>query len=452
MKNLHLDVIWTTINMKKWLPADSPENKISFYHLLLLLASLPFDRFYSHLILISFAVHGFIHLNKKKLLSVFKWQTLLLQSIFIISLIASIYSINKRDAVNQVVLQLPIFFTPVIFTLSGFDFKRYRQPLMMGFAVVCTLTVLYLFADALHTISFYKLPVTGLFSMAFTNHNFSEPIDMHATFFSMQLVIALVYLLTILVNQSSMRRKVCYSICSLVLLAGLFQLCSKSVLFSLFIIVCIAFPLFMFSGKRRIKFAVAILALALIAGLSIFKVKAFKERYFTELETDLSKPIPGESIEPRLTRWRIAGQLIMAAPVTGHGTGSEVGLLHEEFYRQKYYSSFLNNLNAHNQYLSFLLQSGVIGLIVYLFTLVYGFRLALKRKDLLYFTFMLLLAIVSISEDYLTVDKGVCFYAFFFSLFAFSSGASRTEPPVKQQDKFSIAGNHATLQPVITDI
>jgi O-antigen ligase len=427
--------------MKQLLPADSLANRISFYHLLLLLASLPFNLFYSHLILISFAVHTLIQLSRQHFRSVFRWQTLLLQLIFIVTVISSIYSINKPQAFNQINLQLPILLIPVIFPLSGFDFKKYRQPLLMGFSVVCTLTVLYLFCDAFRTIRFYKLPFTELFSAAFTNHNFSEPIDMHATFFSMQLVIAVVYLLTIMAARNTTRLKIYCGICSLVLIAGLFQLCSKSALFSLFISICIAFPFFMFKGKPRIRYAAAVWTLALLAGISVFNVKAFKERYFNELKADLSKPVAAESVEPRRARWNVALELIKISPVIGHGSGSETGLLHEAFYQKKYYNSFLNNLNAHNQYLSFLLQSGIIGLIVYLFTLVYGFKFALSNKDLLFFTFMVLLAIVSLSEDYLSVDKGVFFYAVFISFFSLTNPKIRTKQSVIQQDKFSLMGN-----------
>lgn len=427
--------------MKQLLPADSLANRISFYHLLLLLASLPFNLFYSHLILISFAMHVLIQLNRKRFHPVFKWQTLLLQSVFFVTLISSVYSINRPEALNQLSLQLPVLLIPVIFPLSGFDFRKYRQPLLLGFSIICTITVLYLFWDAFRTIRFYKLSFTKLFSAAFTNHNFSEPLDMHATFFSMQLVIALVYLLTALVDRNTIRLKILYSSCSFVLIAGLFQLCSKSALFSLFISVCIAFPFFMFKGKLRLKYAIALWVLALLAGISVFKVKAFKERYFDELKADLSKPAAVESIEPRRARWSIAIQLTKAAPIIGHGAGSETGLLHEAFYQKKYYSSFLNNLNAHNQYLSFLMQSGIIGLIVYLLTLVYGFRFTLSNKDLLFFTFMTLLAIVSLSEDYLAVDKGVFFYAVFFSFFVLSNPENEPKTTAKQQDKFSLMGN-----------
>lgn len=427
--------------MKQLLPADSLANRISFYHLLALLASLPFNLLYSHLILISFAMHTLIQLTKQRLKSAFRKRALLLQSIFFITAISSIYTINKSEALNEIVLQLPILLIPIIFPLSGFDFKKYRRPLLMGFSAICTLTVLYLFWDAFRTMRFYKLPFTELFSTAFTNHNFSEPINMHATFFSMQLVIALVYLLTVIAGRNTTKLKILCGICSAVLIAGLFQLCSKSALFPLFISICVAFPFFMFSGKQRFKYAIALWTLALLAGISVFKVKAFKERYFNELKADLSKPVAGESVEPRRARWNVAVELIKASPIIGHGAGSEPGLLHEAFYQKKYYSSFINHLNAHNQYLSFLMQSGIIGLVIYLLTLVYGFRYSLESKDLLFFTFMVLLAVVSLSEDYLAVDKGVFFYAVFFSFFTLSNPENNNKLTVKQQDKFILASN-----------
>ncbi|MGZ3833786.1 MAG: hypothetical protein ACXVB0_09695, partial [Mucilaginibacter sp.] len=76
-------------------------------------------------------------------------------------------------------------------------------------------------------------------------------------------------------------------------------------------------------------------------------------------------------------------------------------------------------LNAHNEYMSFLIKSGIWGLAVYLATLVYGFKIAIRKKDIVFFSFMTLVAVVSLSENMLDVDKGVMFYSFFFSFFVF---------------------------------
>src|ERR1700690_3234615 len=88
---------------------DSLANKISYYHLMLLMASLPFDRFYSHLILISFAIHTLIHLKKSEIKPVFKLRTIVLQSVFFITVLSTIYTTNKTEAFNEWGKHITIF-------------------------------------------------------------------------------------------------------------------------------------------------------------------------------------------------------------------------------------------------------------------------------------------------------------------------------------------------------
>ena len=403
-----------------FLTRDNLTNKISYYHLLLLLASLPFDRFYSHVILISFGVHTLINLDREHFKAVFKWRTLLLQSVFFVTVVSTIYTINKPEAFNEWSKHLTIFLFPVFFCFTKLDLKKYKAPLLLGFSLVCTATIIYLFLSTIYTIRFYKLPFLTLYSGAFINHNFSEPIDMHATFFSMQVLIALVYLISVVVKEKAILYKVFYAACICILFAGLFQLCSKSVFFCLFISINLVVPFFLMTG-RRWKFMLIAVCASILLVVGLLRLNIFRDRYVIELKDDLSAPkTGGETTDPRLARWDVAAELIAASPVIGHGAGSEIGLLHEAYFKKKYYSSFLNNLNVHNQYLSFMIKSGIIGLAVYLVTLVFGFRESIMKKDLLFFTFMLLLAIVSLSENFLDVDKGIFFYAFFFSFFVFS--------------------------------
>lgn len=384
------------------------------------MASLPFDRFYSHIILISFAVHTLIQFNRQTIKPLFNWRTVLLQSVFIVTAGSTIYTINKPEAYSEWGKQITILLFPILFCITGLDVKKYRPQLLLGFSLVCTATIVYLFGDALHTITYYHLPLSTIFSAAFTNHNFAQPIDMHATFFSMQLVIALVYLVTVLVNTYKTCYKIFYLVCICILAAGLFQLCSKSVFFCLFVIVNLVLPYYLLKGKHRWKFMLITASISVLAIAGIYNLKTFRERYVTDLQTDLSKPTANETTDPRLARWDVARGLISRSPIIGYGAGSEIGLLHEVFFEKKYYSSFLNKLNVHNQYLSFLIKSGIIGLLVYISTLTFGFTAAFAKKDLLFLAFMLLITFVSFSENFLDVDKGIFFYAYFFSFFVFS--------------------------------
>jgi O-antigen ligase len=72
---------------------------------------------------------------------------------------------------------------------------------------------------------------------------------------------------------------------------------------------------------------------------------------------------------------------------------------------------------VHNQYLGFLINSGITGLLIYLGTLAWGLYQSIKKQHILLFGFIVLVTVVSFSEDLLDVNKGIFFYAFFFSFF-----------------------------------
>ena len=115
---------------------------------------------------------------------------LALQSVFIVTLICAIYSSNKAEAGTEIGRRAAIFIAPLLFCFNPFDIKKYRNNLFLLFSMTCTIVILYLFADAFFTLRHFKLPYSLLFSGYFANHNFSEPIDMHATFFSLQIAVA----------------------------------------------------------------------------------------------------------------------------------------------------------------------------------------------------------------------------------------------------------------------
>ena len=414
---------------------DTAANKISYYHVLLLMASLPFDLFYSHIILISFTLHTLIHLDKGRLRSLRSFKLLVLPSVLFVTIIATLYTINLNAAFTEWTLRIPLLLFPVVFLLNGLDLKKYREKLLLAFSLVCTLTVFYLFAVVLITIRFYHMPMRAIFSEGFTNHNFAGPINIHATFFSFQLVIALVYLLSVLIKgRLSRLLKYIYIISCLILVGGMVQLSSKSILVILFAVGNVVLPWYLLKGRQRRLYMLTGLVITVIGITGILSISTFRDRYVTLLKQDLStdKTIPRNS-DSRLERWRVAAARIKDKPLLGYGSGSEIGLLKDDFYDAKMYSSFLKGLNSHNQYLSFLLKSGIWGLTIYLLTLVYGFKTAFKRKDVLFISFMLVIAVVSVTENILDVDKGVMFYSFFFSFFMFST--SDNETIIEEQQK-----------------
>lgn len=415
-----------------FLKGASTATKISYYHLLAFLASLPFDFFYSHLILISFCLHTLIQLNRKEIKPIFTLSNLALQSVFVVTMLSTVYAVNRPQAFGEWGTHISILLFPVVFCLTSFDVRRYRDQLLFGFSVVCTAVIVFLYVDALRNIRFYRLPLSYLFSAAFTNHNFALPIDIHATFFSLQIAIALIFMLSMILKEQHKGWRIFEISCGLILLAGLVQLSSKSVFVPTIILINLALPIFLLKAKKRVRFIAVAASLSVGAIAGLFVIKAMRTRYVSALKYDVSLTSHDQRFDSRLDRWRSAFGLIEKSPVIGNGAGSELDLLHEDFYKRKYYNSFVNRLNAHNEYLSIWLKAGIIGLLAYLATLTFGFRQALKNKDLLFFSFMLLISMVSFAENLLDVDKGVIFYAFFFSFFYYSGWSAKNEKPETQ--------------------
>ena len=394
-----------------------------------LMASLPFDMFYSHLILISFAIHTLIQLKKTSIKPAFKLRTAALLSVFFVTLLSTVYTINPGMAFQEWGKQIAILLFPLLFCFNPLDIKKYRPHLLTIFALVCTATITYLYIDALIIIRHYHLPLSMLFSIYFTNHNFSQPIAIHATFFSMQVALALVYILSVFIKERLFYRKLFYLCCCAILSMGMIQLGSKSVFIALIVVINIAVPFFLLQGARRRNFILISAAFTILVVAGMLTSGNFRDRYIKGFKNDLSKSVIGETDDTRLARWNVSLGLISKSPVFGYGAGSEISLLQDGFFNNKLYSSYLNRLNTHSEYLSFLLKSGIIGLSVYLATLAFGFNMSVRRKDLLFLTFMAIITFVSASENLLDVDKGIIFYAFFFSFFTFSSQAKQKNIP-----------------------
>jgi O-antigen ligase len=400
---------------------DTLENKISFYHITAFLITLPFDLFYSQLVLTSFILHTLIHISKQKLHSSFTIKTLVLSSVFLVGVVGLFYSPDKAQGIKDLQRQLAIVLIPVFLSSSGIDLNKYKMKLLLLFSFSCVFTILYLYADAIRIILYNKIPLSSLFTKAFINHNFSIPVNIHATYLSMYALLSAAILLYSFLKETNNSRRFIYLSSLLVLLAGLFQLASKSVLISA-IIVALSFPFIMFKGTKRVSTIMLILFVATTAFFTITNIDSFKRRYVEQFRADLTQSLGNTEVpEPRIIRWRYAMQLIEQSPLFGYGSGSEKRVLNKVYFENKLYISYLHELNAHNQYLSFLLKTGIWGLLIFLFTLFAGFKTALRNKDMLFWSFMIIISIVAFSENLLDVNKGIFFYAFFFTFFMLAS-------------------------------
>jgi O-antigen ligase len=397
---------------------DSITNKISYWHLVCFLVTLPFDFFYSEIVLISFGVHTLIHVKKEYFKTILSKEVLVPISIYVLGAVALLYSPDKTEGINILTRQLAILIFPLAFALNGLNLDKYKLALFQWFAFTCVGTILYLYIDAFVTIGYFHLPVSTLFTLAFMNHNFSFPIEMHATYLSMYVAFSIIVFSCLLAAGKTNSLRVVYIACIILLSAGMLQLSSRAAFIALVLVIVIVFPFLLFKGRRRIWFIIISVVLSALLLFAIDNIDSFKTRYLSELKKDLTqKPTLIEVSEPRIARWEVIMEMVKRSPVVGYGTGAEKDMLQQKYFEKKLYTSFIHQFNTHSEYLSFLLKTGIIGFSLFIYTLYFGFARAWRTRDAYFFGFMILITIVCVSENVLDLNKGIFFYGFFFSLF-----------------------------------
>ena len=396
---------------------DTLENKISYFLISCFLIALPFQHFFSEILLSCFVIHTLIHVRKKNLRALKNKVIWIIASIFFLSLFTISYSNYVAEGFKETDHQLAILLFPLSLSLTNLDLEKYKISILKIFAFTCTITIVYLYFHAFRVIHYYHYSWSTIFSKAFLNQNFSSPIDLHPTYLSMYAALAMSTLLYLFFQKPELKNGK-YILLILILFAGLIQLSSRSVVIATCIIILIAVPALLLHGKKRWQYSIASLLGLFFLFFAITNINALKKRYISDLKDDLNKnAVTPDLTETRMKRWDLELQLISRSPIVGHGGGSEKYLLKKKYFENKFYRSYLVELNAHNQYFSFLIKAGIIGLLTYLYVLYFSFSKGVKWKDFIFLSFLILISVVSISENILDVNKGIFFYSFFLSVF-----------------------------------
>lgn len=424
------------------IPQDTPAAKILYYHALLFVAALPLPPFYSEVLLLSLFVHTLIHLQKEAVR--FRPELWLLAIPFFITALCTLYAPDTTRALKELGKQSSLLLLPLAMGFCGLDWKKYRAPLLNGLTLSCALCILYLFAEALRVVVYYGLPLRGLFTPSFINHHFAAPLGVHASYLALAAALAAAWCLYQLRQPLSKGAALLYGAALAVLLAGLVQLAVKSILVALAVIVLVLYPLLCLPARQR----KAYLALALVATLFVGGVlvtsDTFSNRLVRGFREDLSAgALPYTVTDTRMQRWGVILPLVAQSPVVGYGSGAEKALLREAFYEHRLYHSYLLSLNAHNQYLSWLLRGGLVGLALFLCSQLWGLVRARRQRDFVFLSFLVLTAFLGLTENFLDVEKGIFFYGFFFALFVY---AGAPDPTGKKQESNPMRRPHVFIK------
>lgn len=135
--------------------------------------------------------------------------------------------------------------------------------------------------------------------------------------------------------------------------------------------------------------------------------------YFT------SGVIQGSSFYQRFIYWDIGWNLARENLFTGVGTGDVKKTFKEAYTNYPIFIEPQYRHRAHNQYITFLVTFGILGLVYFLTFL--GVMVRKWKNDALYLFFTIVALISFLSEDTLETQAGVTFFSFFVGLFSAAS-------------------------------
>ncbi|MEM7548920.1 MAG: O-antigen ligase family protein [Bacteroidota bacterium] len=337
------------------------------------------------------------------------------------SLISLIYTENINHALSDLGRFVMLALFPLAFFLSPPRFSfRQKKLLFSTFLSANVLVVL---------ISFFYLGLVGGFTQIIEAKNpsytlrtsFTDFTSIHPTYAGISFAFCLILL--ILFEKSALTQlftldRVRYVLITLFIIS-LSLLQSRMPLIALVFIIVLITIMSTYSNKRLKRKSLLVRGLFLL--VIVFSSLFFSPRIKELIESDYKSPTPETkgSVNIRIGILDCTKQLLKDHWIIGLGRGDVQDGLNNCYkdYSVKY--SQIVNHNTHNQYFDYWLSTGLLGLVLFMLSIVLPSIYALKGDNLLYFSFLLLFAICFLTENILVRNYGIVLFGFYNSFFAF---------------------------------
>lgn len=363
---------------------------------------------------------------------------------FVFLAISVLYSTNLEVALDDLTQMVSFLVFPIVFFNNSWRIKdKHIKIIQIIFCASITALVIYQAVNSLINLDFLLMEPTrvelksnGLLNAhsvsvdelktikirRFRKFN-SEAVDTHPTYQALWIVFSL-FLIAKLNFKKSIKFKVLAVIVFIALFFWLILISSRMPIISGLIGLFVVIFLTSLSFKKRV--AILILFCSIFT-MSYFFVNTIKVRVDEVFVTGFTIPKKEDKVRKfNSTNVRngihyCSLKLAKDNFLYGSGIGDIQELLTGCLINEvnpKIYS--WRNFNTHNQYLFFLISTGVFGLLCFLISLFIPFKIAFNNQDLVYIYFLIIVSSVFLTENLLARNDGILFYSFFNALFLFA--------------------------------
>ncbi len=402
------------------------------YCLALLFFCIPLWQKLSTVILIFLVVVSLFKFNRKKI----NGNSVILALLYFIYAIFEV--VNSPIEFKILEMKAGLLAVPIIFYFNNYsarDVKKSYEYFIYGLVIACALCVIN---ATLSSISFsngfeFNTHVLQKSESSFLNssmfggnyyfgNNFSY---LHqSVYFSMFLNIGLIILLFLKPFKGKTKLLFC-----LIFSASIFLISNRV---NIFIFILIIFCWLLIEARfynRTKSLFIIITVIAMSTTVLLTNPRTFKAiQGISNFKIDREA---NNSFGTRVLVWDAAFETVKRNLVFGVGPSNAYNVLRNVYKEKRYITPFRERLNAHNQYLQLLIETGVIGFIVLLIVLVLGFKVRINNSINIYITSIFL--INCFFESILNRYSGIiCFSIFMVSLFYIEE---RQNKPLISQNK-----------------
>jgi O-antigen ligase len=340
-------------------------------------------------------------------------------SLYIVSVVGMLYTANVGEGLFRLQQKSALLAFPIVFSTIRLSAEKFTK---VSFHFILAVLISCIVSLSTGMVKYWK---TGI-ADALNKEQLMVFPDMNPPVTGLFCLLAIVFLLSPRYRPpvSGVVR-----IVAVALISGFVMLLSvRLIAFCLLMVLLIFAFIYIKSTVSRVGF---VLALMVFTAISIFSIPTLN-RQWKELvdvsgeskialdqDSSLGRAWGGKSI--RLALWTCSLDIIERNWLFGVGTGDVQDSLQASYEKRKFYfASQYNRYNAHNQSIELWIGNGLPG--VFLFILCMALPVAWfykKSAALEYFLFLALAFTISMTETLLNVNKGIIWYSFFNSIFAF---------------------------------
>lgn len=392
-------------------------DNIQFFLFSLIVLTLPLPMLINNIAIILFVIFSLLKIKEIKIAKPSeKW---FFPIIFVLGLVSMSYScgVNNSWKYLERILSFPLFF---IFTPTLNVDKDRIIKLLYNFANLCLLLLIYCFLVAVYNIystkSLYIFNPENLVNeYFFTYHRFAAPIKFHAAYFSIFLSLSLFIFFHKFYKTRKNKIYTLIKIATIIL--GIFLLQSFSVIFATFLLALILFFFIKFSLPKLVKLLVAISLLLSVGYVFYEKAGNFSADFLEYNITDDIHSKQWNSLNIRLAKWQSALAATADSNFIGTGVGCSQQLLDKVYKKNGFQIGLDKHFSTHNQYLNYLVELGVLGAFLFISFLAWSLVVVYKQKNYFLLILIVLLGVFSLTENVLTLNKGIVFFSTFYYLF-----------------------------------